>query len=170
MLWSQFSAFFANFRWKHWHFSQKQCYYHNFLRFLPIFGEDIGIFDTNQCYDHNFLRFLPNFWCRQGHFSQKTNVTYDQIFAKLAVVFSKSALLSPNFFRENILKIIASVPGKHSSGKCVPFKHRSRSLWTSSLVVQLLMARGQSYKQNIFENCKFNRQKRLYNSTKPRVT
>jgi hypothetical protein len=31
-----------------------QCYDHNFLRFLPIFGEKFGVFLKNQCYDHIF--------------------------------------------------------------------------------------------------------------------
>jgi hypothetical protein len=30
-----------------------RCYDHNFLRFLPIFGEKIGVFLKNQCYDQN---------------------------------------------------------------------------------------------------------------------
>jgi hypothetical protein len=34
-----------------------RCYDHNFLRFLPIFGEKIGVFLKNQCYDHNFASF-----------------------------------------------------------------------------------------------------------------
>jgi hypothetical protein len=29
-------------------------YDHNFLRFLPIFGKEIGVFLKNQCYDKNF--------------------------------------------------------------------------------------------------------------------
>jgi hypothetical protein len=31
-----------------------RCYDHNFLRFLPICGEKIGVFLKNQCYDQNF--------------------------------------------------------------------------------------------------------------------
>jgi hypothetical protein len=31
-----------------------RCYDHNFLRFLPNFGEKIGGFLKNQCYDQNF--------------------------------------------------------------------------------------------------------------------
>jgi hypothetical protein len=34
-----------------------RCYDHNFLRFLPIFGEQIGVFFKNQCYDQNFALF-----------------------------------------------------------------------------------------------------------------
>jgi hypothetical protein len=30
------------------------CYDHNFLRFLTIFGENIGVFLKNQCYDQIF--------------------------------------------------------------------------------------------------------------------
>jgi hypothetical protein len=28
-----------------------RCYDHNFRRFLPIYGEKIGVFLKNQCYD-----------------------------------------------------------------------------------------------------------------------
>jgi hypothetical protein len=31
-----------------------RCYDHNFMRFLTIFGEKIGVFLKNQCYDQNF--------------------------------------------------------------------------------------------------------------------
>jgi hypothetical protein len=31
-----------------------RCYDHNFLRFLPIFGEKISDFLKSQCYDQNF--------------------------------------------------------------------------------------------------------------------
>jgi hypothetical protein len=34
-----------------------RCYDHNFLRFLTISGEKIGVFITNQCYDQNFAYF-----------------------------------------------------------------------------------------------------------------
>jgi hypothetical protein len=34
-----------------------RCYDHTFLRFLPIFGEKIGVFLKNQCYDQNFAYF-----------------------------------------------------------------------------------------------------------------
>jgi hypothetical protein len=37
--------------------SRGRCYYHNFLRFLTIFGEKIGVFLKNQCYDQNFAKF-----------------------------------------------------------------------------------------------------------------
>jgi hypothetical protein len=33
-----------------------RCYDHNFLRFLPIFGEKIGVFLKNQCYNHFFKK------------------------------------------------------------------------------------------------------------------
>jgi hypothetical protein len=32
-------------------------YDHNFLRFLTIFGEKIGVFIKNQCYDELFSKF-----------------------------------------------------------------------------------------------------------------
>jgi hypothetical protein len=48
-----------------------RCYDHNFLRFLTIFGEKIGVFLKNQCYDQIFKKlalfsvknanFLTNF-------------------------------------------------------------------------------------------------------------
>jgi hypothetical protein len=31
-----------------------RCYDHNFLRFLPIFVEKIGVFLKKQCYDQMF--------------------------------------------------------------------------------------------------------------------
>jgi hypothetical protein len=31
-----------------------RCYDDNFLRFLTIFGEKIGVFHKNLCYDQNF--------------------------------------------------------------------------------------------------------------------
>jgi hypothetical protein len=34
-----------------------RCYDHNFLRFLPIFGEKNGIFLKYQCYDQLFSKF-----------------------------------------------------------------------------------------------------------------
>jgi hypothetical protein len=34
-----------------------RCYDHDFLRFLTIFGEKIGVFLKNQCYDQNFALF-----------------------------------------------------------------------------------------------------------------
>jgi hypothetical protein len=60
-----------------------RCYDHNFQRFLPIFGENIAIFLENQRDYH----FLP----------------------ELAVLCLKT-LIFRQFFGENILKIITSVP------------------------------------------------------------
>jgi hypothetical protein len=37
--------------------SRGRCYDHNFLRFLPIFCEKIGVFLKNRCYDQNFAYF-----------------------------------------------------------------------------------------------------------------
>jgi ankyrin repeat protein len=34
--------------------TRRRCYDNNFLRFLTIFGEKIGVFLKNQCYDQNF--------------------------------------------------------------------------------------------------------------------
>jgi hypothetical protein len=60
-------------------------YDHNFLRFSPIFGEKIGDFLKYQC--------------------------YDQLFSKFSFVSSQKRQIFRNFFGENILKIITSVPG-----------------------------------------------------------
>jgi hypothetical protein len=52
MLWSQFSAIFANFRRFlpiFGDFCQFSAIFANFRRFLPIFGENIGVFLKNQC-------------------------------------------------------------------------------------------------------------------------
>jgi hypothetical protein len=51
------ATFWATFRiklitWMTW----GRCYDHNFRRFLPIFGEKIGVFLKNQCYDHYFCQ------------------------------------------------------------------------------------------------------------------
>jgi hypothetical protein len=59
-------------------------------------------------YDHNFLRFFLIFGEKIGFFS-KTKVMIT-IFAKLAVVWAKNANFFANFFGENTLKIITSVP------------------------------------------------------------
>jgi hypothetical protein len=61
-----------------------RCYDHNFERFLPIFGEKIGI-------------FLKNHRC-------------DHIFAKVAAVCAKNAKIFAKIFGENIFKITTSVP------------------------------------------------------------
>jgi hypothetical protein len=42
---------------KHGNLNRGRCYDHNFLRFLPIFGENIGVFLKNQCYDQLFSKF-----------------------------------------------------------------------------------------------------------------
>jgi hypothetical protein len=65
------AAFRSKFLWKGGKI-RGRCYDRNFLRFLPIFGEQIGVFLKNQCYDHFFAKinsnlskkrqiFLPNF-------------------------------------------------------------------------------------------------------------
>jgi hypothetical protein len=61
-----------------------RCYDHNFLPFLTIFGETIGVFLKYQC--------------------------YDQIISKFGFVFSQKRHFFSKFFGENILKIITSVP------------------------------------------------------------
>jgi hypothetical protein len=62
-----------------------RCFDHNFLQFLPIFGEKNGVFLKNQC--------------------------YDQIFENWALFWVKNANFFAKFFGENISKIITSVPG-----------------------------------------------------------
>jgi hypothetical protein len=44
-----------------------RCYDHNFLRFLTIFGEKIGVFLKNQCYDQLFSKF-SFVLCQKRHF------------------------------------------------------------------------------------------------------
>jgi hypothetical protein len=67
MLWSQFSAIFANF-----------------LRFLPIFCEQIGVFLKNQSYYQNFAYF--------------------------SFVLSQKRQFFRWIFRQKYFKIITSVP------------------------------------------------------------
>jgi hypothetical protein len=71
-----------------------RCYDHNFLQFLPMFGEIICVFLKNQCYDHNFCK-------------------------KLAVVWAKNADIFAKFFGETIFKIVTSVPGRPVRTSCV---------------------------------------------------
>jgi hypothetical protein len=66
-------------------------------------------FDTRgRCDDHNFLRFLQIFGEKIGVFS-KTNVMI-KIFAQFSFVMSQKRQFFRSFFGENILKIITSVP------------------------------------------------------------
>jgi lysyl-tRNA synthetase class I len=44
---------------KHQH-SWGRCHDHKFLRFLPIFGEKIGVFLKNQCYDQNIFKIITS--------------------------------------------------------------------------------------------------------------
>jgi hypothetical protein len=60
-----------------------RCFDHNFLRFLPIFGEKIGFFLQNQC--------------------------YDQIFAKTSRSWEKTPIFR-HIFCVNILRILTSGP------------------------------------------------------------
>jgi hypothetical protein len=61
-------------------------YDHNFLQFLTIFGEKIGVFLKYHCYDQNFCIIYLFYG-------------------------SKTQIFSPIFFGENILKSVTSVPG-----------------------------------------------------------
>jgi hypothetical protein len=52
-----------------------RCCDHNFLRFLPIFGEKMMFFSENQCYDNNYAetssslsekrQFFHQIFCRK---------------------------------------------------------------------------------------------------------
>jgi hypothetical protein len=76
--------------------------------FQPAF--QLSIFDTRgRCYDHNFLRFLTISAKKLAFFS-KTNVLI-KILHILALFWVKHAKFFAEFFGENILKIITSVPG-----------------------------------------------------------
>jgi hypothetical protein len=48
MGWAAIRAIFIGNTWG-------RCYDHNFLRFLAIFCEKIGVLLKNQCYDQNFV-------------------------------------------------------------------------------------------------------------------
>jgi hypothetical protein len=59
-----------------------------------------GSWPGGRCYDHNFLRFLPNFGEKMAFFL-KTNVMV-QMFQKLKPLWTKNANFFANFFRKNI--------------------------------------------------------------------
>jgi hypothetical protein len=62
-----------------------------------------------RCYDHNFQRLLPIFGEKNWRFSQKP-----MLWSKFCIIYlwfeSKTPIFSLNFFAENNLKIITSVP------------------------------------------------------------
>jgi hypothetical protein len=62
--------------------------------------EQIGI--RGRCYDHNFLRFLPIFGEKNWRFSQKNNLMIN-FLKKLAVVWKKANILA-KFFRRKYFK------------------------------------------------------------------
>jgi hypothetical protein len=39
-------------------FIRGRSYDHNFMQFLPIFGENIGVFLNNQCFFQNYLALV----------------------------------------------------------------------------------------------------------------
>jgi hypothetical protein len=45
-------------------------YDHNFLRFLPIFGEKFGVFLKNHCYDHIFAKTSNSLSKKRQNFRQ----------------------------------------------------------------------------------------------------
>jgi hypothetical protein len=74
--------------------SRGRCYDHNFLRFLTIFSEKIGVFLQNQCYDQNFvyfsfvlrqktpifpLNFLAKIFKKSKHRSQVTLIVHEKV-------------------------------------------------------------------------------------------
>jgi hypothetical protein len=64
-----------------------------------------------RCYDHNFMRCLPIFWVEIGVFLKKT-MLYLIIFSQTKSSLSKKpANIYAKFLVKNILKIITSVPG-----------------------------------------------------------
>jgi hypothetical protein len=73
--------------------ARDRCYDHNFLRFLPIFGNNIGVFSKTNV----MINFLA-----------KTSINFENIFAE---TLSKKLAFFTQCFGENIFKIITSVPG-----------------------------------------------------------
>jgi hypothetical protein len=67
-----------------------------------------------RCYDHNFLRFLPIFGEKKLAFFSKTNVMIT-IFAKTSSSLSKNANIFARFFVENIFKNHSIGPSKLQS-------------------------------------------------------
>jgi hypothetical protein len=47
-----------------------RCYDHNFLQFLPIFGEKIVVFLKNQCYDQSLAKTGCSLSKKRQHFRQ----------------------------------------------------------------------------------------------------
>jgi hypothetical protein len=56
MLWSQFSAIFANFQGKKWRFFKKQCYDKNFLHNLALFWVKNANFFAEFCVENIFKK------------------------------------------------------------------------------------------------------------------
>jgi hypothetical protein len=75
--------------------------------------------DGGRCYDHNFLRFSPTFGEEIGVFFSKNNAMIKFLY-KVAVVCAENANILAKFFSE-LKKIITSVPGL----KQYEFAHRS---------------------------------------------
>jgi hypothetical protein len=63
-----------------WEFFYKliwgRCYDHNFLRFLPIFGEKNGVFLKNQCYDNIFAKNSSSLSKKRRFFRRKIRRKY----------------------------------------------------------------------------------------------
>jgi hypothetical protein len=49
----------------------ERCYDHNFMRFLPIFSDKIGVFLKNQCHDNFFSAKLPFVGVKNANFFDK---------------------------------------------------------------------------------------------------
>jgi hypothetical protein len=83
-------------------------FYGHSVYFSPVSvcctNTNLATLNWGRCYDHNVLRFSPIFGEKIGVFLQ--NQFYDQLFSKFSFVLSQKR----QFFGENILKIITSVP------------------------------------------------------------
>jgi hypothetical protein len=87
---------------------------------LLSFGQYFQKLLWGRCYDHNFLRFSA----KKLAFFSKTNAMI-KILHNLALFWVKNANFFAEFFGENILKIITSVPGHPVTDFCTPTSTRS---------------------------------------------
>jgi hypothetical protein len=76
-------------------FTRGRWYDHNFLRFLTIFGEKIGVFLENQCYDQNFAYFSFVLSKKRQFFSLNFSA---KIFKKIISSFARDAFKSSVFY------------------------------------------------------------------------
>jgi hypothetical protein len=76
-----------------------------------------------------FSAIFPNFWRKNWRF-RKTNVMI-KFFSKFSFVLSQKRQFLANFFGENILKIITSVPGLSS----LPAKKYEKSFFLRNMQI-----------------------------------